>query len=280
MTSDTDRHEDPEDKRQDEKEHDDESSSDEDQEHSVNKTDKERGEERGRAGHEEVGDDAVLAREIIPRGVTHLVVEDQSCEVETTTIVCHKIARRHSPKTTVIRKRSKTAVSSSKHYALNKDKINKKRREASLKARQNETAEQKEERIMARRKRDQARIEKMLESTSVATMEKGSMLKCGERKADTFEKKNAEGKYTRRKREKVVRYVTIEHDFEEGIADSTNESEIKLAVISGRRETGADVTGEFAFCQSEPAQNEEEDSQDKECDGADPNEEEGPTTKP
>ena len=145
-------------------------------------------------------------------------------------------------------KRSKTSISSAKHYAKNKEAINKKRREAARLARLTETPEQRKKRTEARRKSDEARKLRMLEAVKTGTMETETMLKCGNGNANAFEKEKIEGVYTTRKHVRTVRYIEYEREFDTGGFVNSEIPDGRLTVIKGRGETGADGRGEFAYC--------------------------------
>ena len=202
--------------------------------------------------------DPVLAREVVPRAVTCIAVKRDETDTITETIVSHEIDEAHTVKRRIILSDSKSAMSSRKHHAKNKDKINKRRREKSKKARENETDEEKKRRREKRRKMAKEK-----------TTQLESVIKRGDKSAKPFNKENAEGTYVITKQVKVTEEVKYVHKF-----IPTNEGEViedgcELAVISGRRATGADISGEFQMCDDHnDKQNDEPSDVGQEGDGS------------
>ena len=185
---------------------------------------------------------SALSRDIIPRCVDVIVLDDNEEVVNTSVIEHHQLVSKGQILKSFegSRSKSKTALSSAKHYNKNKKSINTKRREDAGRRRSIETPEKKEERL---KKRREARKKKIKEAHEM--ME--NMLQ-REEGSECVDQNNIRGKYKIVKKVEIEKKIVYTHEFEPLNEGSFSKGSGAIVKISGRFEDGSDISGGFKIC--------------------------------
>lgn len=185
----------------------------------------------------------VISRCIIPRSVDLLALEEVDEGVKINTTEIHKLnesGNKIKIAIPTVKSKSKSAVSSLKHYNNNKNDINKKRNEAAKKRRMNETDEERVERRKKRKEKDEARARKKAQMLMDTLENRGNS-------EMEFDRNKINGVYEIRKEVIVEKKCVYTHTFKPLDSPERYDEDNMVIMIEGRKKEGADIGGGFRF---------------------------------